>query len=464
MMLNKENFLISVYIFLYVSYRSKVWHFLQSFPEFKFNVLEYFLSLTYSKRLKKEFHLFERTLSTKYDMSSHKERIFSIMKDAIIPNVYAYRHLSTMQKFEDIPLIEKRVLRTNPTDFINSRYNVEELMKKDTSGTSGPLVTIRYSPIFYFQQGFLATRKICALAEMKTDQDSQVFSLDISDNPRMNNVVLEDPTGDVGLTLRVAVNLQRQETLDRLVNLINFLRPLVIISKPGLFELIIAKLTKMRIFPTHSPSLIVSGSSALDERVRKETESFFRSKVFNAYGLTEFGMVASECRYQDGLHIDSGSVLVEVLGEDGNTVEDGEDGELVLSSVSNKAMPLLRYRTGDKGSLHSGQCKCGIFSPIIRGISGREVPNFRLYNGEVYSPFHLKRLLYLFPISEFQINQLSPESFEVLVQLDTLVNSTSLLRDIAFYIMNQFPCEIKLTVRNTKFDYHSKFQRYRVLI
>ncbi len=80
--------------------------------------------------------------------------------------------------------------------------------------------------------------------------------------------------------------------------------------------------------------------------------------VFDQYGMTEFGPIAAECAAHEGMHLLEDGLLCEVVDAAGRGLDEGE-GELVVSSLENRAMPLIRYRTGDRVALVPGNCACG---------------------------------------------------------------------------------------------------------
>jgi phenylacetate-CoA ligase len=97
-------------------------------------------------------------------------------------------------------------------------------------------------------------------------------------------------------------------------------------------------------------------------------------KAFNSYGLSEmYGPgVAFECPEQEGMHIWEDAFLVEVLHpETLEPVADGEEGELVLTTLTREAMPLIRYRTRDLTYILPGECPCGRTHKRIARIKGR---------------------------------------------------------------------------------------------
>ncbi|HWN80821.1 MAG TPA: AMP-binding protein [Candidatus Udaeobacter sp.] len=81
-------------------------------------------------------------------------------------------------------------------------------------------------------------------------------------------------------------------------------------------------------------------------------------QIFDQYGMTEFGPLAAECSAHDGMHLLEHGLCLEVVDEHGSPITAGE-GELVVSSLENRAMIFLRYRTGDRVLVHDRPCACG---------------------------------------------------------------------------------------------------------
>jgi len=99
-----------------------------------------------------------------------------------------------------------------------------------------------------------------------------------------------------------------------------------------------------------------------------------RIKAFDSYGLSEmFGPgVAFECQEQNGLHIWEDNFLVEILNPEGEQCAPGERGELVLTSLTKEAMPLIRYHTGDVTYvMDDGDCNCGRTCVRLHRFLGR---------------------------------------------------------------------------------------------
>jgi phenylacetate-CoA ligase len=106
----------------------------------------------------------------------------------------------------------------------------------------------------------------------------------------------------------------------------------------------------------------VFGAEPWSERMRKEIEARLSIKAIDIYGLSEIigPGVASECECQDGLHINEDHFFPEIINpQTGETLPDGEKGELVLTTITKEGMPMVRYRTRDLTVLNRKQCACG---------------------------------------------------------------------------------------------------------
>jgi len=141
------------------------------------------------------------------------------------------------------------------------------------------------------------------------------------------------------------------------------------------------------------------GAEPYSEHTRRRVEERLGAKVFNSYGLSEMSGpgVAFECLEQNGMHIWEDAYLAEVLNP--TTLEpmpDGEEGELVLTTLDREAMPLIRYRTRDLTSIVPGACPCGRTHRRISRIKGRSDDMFIIKGVNVF-PLQVETLLMSIP-------------------------------------------------------------------
>jgi len=104
------------------------------------------------------------------------------------------------------------------------------------------------------------------------------------------------------------------------------------------------------------------GAESWPEEVRQALENYFNIQAYEIFGVTELiePGVAGECMAKNGLHVFEDHFLPEIIDPtSGEVLGEGREGELVLTTLTNRAYPLLRYRTSDVTSLTSQPCSCG---------------------------------------------------------------------------------------------------------
>ena len=106
----------------------------------------------------------------------------------------------------------------------------------------------------------------------------------------------------------------------------------------------------------------IFGAEAWTEKMRQDIQNKLGIKAYDIYGLTEISGpgVAFECSAQTGMHINEDHFIAEIINpETGEVLPEGEKGELVFTSITKEAFPLLRYRTRDICILSREKCSCG---------------------------------------------------------------------------------------------------------
>jgi len=118
----------------------------------------------------------------------------------------------------------------------------------------------------------------------------------------------------------------------------------------------------------------ICGAEPWTEEMRNQIESRLHIKAHDIYGLSEImgPGVAGDCVYHKGLHINEDHFLPEIISADTLTpIGDGEIGELVFTTLTKEALPLIRYRTKDLTSISHGKCECGRTTARLSRFVGR---------------------------------------------------------------------------------------------
>ena len=140
----------------------------------------------------------------------------------------------------------------------------------------------------------------------------------------------------------------------------------------------------------------VFGAEPWTEELRAEIEQALGLRALDIYGLSEIvgPGVSSECvEARDGAHVNEDHFLVEVVDpSSGEPLADGQTGELVFTTLTKEALPLLRYRTGDLASVTREQCSCGRTFARMSRIRGR-VDDMLVVRGVNVFPSEVERVL-----------------------------------------------------------------------
>ena len=118
----------------------------------------------------------------------------------------------------------------------------------------------------------------------------------------------------------------------------------------------------------------IFGAEPWTEEMRREIESRLSIEAFDIYGLTEIigPGVSVECPSHTGLHVNEDFFLPEVIDPDtGESLAYGQEGELVFTTLTKEAQPVIRYRTRDRTILHADKCSCGRTLVRMEKVRGR---------------------------------------------------------------------------------------------
>jgi phenylacetate-CoA ligase len=171
----------------------------------------------------------------------------------------------------------------------------------------------------------------------------------------------------------------------------------VLVSTPS-YALVIAQgLADSGVDPAETPlELGLFGGEPWTEPLRSQIDRTLGIKAVNFYGLSEMcgPGVATECLVaREGLHVNEDHFIVEVIDPaDGSSVTPGVEGELVFTTLTKEALPLIRYRTGDLGVLSREPCRCGRTTARLTRLGGRRDDMVIVRGVNVY-PSHVEHLL-----------------------------------------------------------------------
>lgn len=163
--------------------------------------------------------------------------------------------------------------------------------------------------------------------------------------------------------------------------------------------------------------LVVSSSEMLTPSGRSLIRSVFGGEVTDVYGTSEEIALAGECP-RGSRHIFPNVGVIEAVDDDGRPVPTGQPGRLLLTTLTNDLMPLIRFEIGDVGSIEEpGSCPCGRKSPVLRELYGRQDDVVVTADGRRISIFAFSLALHRDDVVALQLVQQRPDAFLVRARL-----------------------------------------------
>jgi len=197
-------------------------------------------------------------------------------------------------------------------------------------------------------------------------------------------------------------------------------------------------------------TVFVGGEMTTEAMINRISERL-NVDVYNNYGLSEIigPGVSAQCNYRsDSMHIQSDHFYPEVINpETGNVLDDGEKGELVLTTLTKKALPLFRYRTGDITALHHGSCGCGRTTVRMDHVAGRTDDMITVRGTNVF-PSQIETVIYNIEElrSEYRIDVRREESLdtiEITVEIESAKDADR--KEIGKQLTERLKDELQLT-------------------
>ncbi len=151
--------------------------------------------------------------------------------------------------------------------------------------------------------------------------------------------------------------------------------------------------------PELHPRSVLLAADYIPQIVIERIKETWKCNVFSHYGHTEFGFgCAVDCEQHNGYHLRDADLIVEIINlQTGKIANPGEHGEIVITTLSNEAMPLIRYRTGNISSIIDKECDCGGLLHRLGRIEGRMESDIPIEDGETLNIHQLNEIIFAYP-------------------------------------------------------------------
>ena len=316
-----------------------------------------------------------------------RERRLRAMVAHAYANVPYYRRLlddtgvrpeeiRTEEDLTRLPITEKKDLRQLPVgDVVARGTEIARCLRPRSSGTSGvPLAVYRDvagACIFY-----ALTARALKMAGARIADTLMV----IGPGYYPQGLLLQR------LGVGRVTNLSPLQHPATLLDAIDAARPEILHAYASVLKSLLGYLRTAKRVP-HRPRVIISSADYLDEGTRIECREVLGVAPVQMYGAVETGRVGCECSLRDGLHLFTDFVVPELLPLDGEGTP--RVHRVVLTDLTNRVMPFIRYDQGDLAEVVEGPCECGSVFPRIRLLYARSSDVVRLLDGDTMSALRL---------------------------------------------------------------------------
>jgi phenylacetate-CoA ligase len=286
-----------------------------------------------------------------WDMLSHARSTVPYYRKAL--QGLEGRSSDSLETFSSLPILDKKTVRVQGSALLSNSFREKDLLHVKTSGSTGTPLDL------YF------------------DYKSCIYG-----NALRHHLLTECRFGPLDRLVNLTTDVMPSFFLGQLFRAIQLpfsdegkafealgkLKPDVALSHPS-FLLMLARLNQTSRAPLSIRSIITI-SELLTNPAREEIKKSFSCDLRDFYGARECWGIAWECE-KGSMHICSDSVILEILDPEGNPVKEGKEGDVVITPLWNPAMPLIRYRLGDRAVLGS-RCPCGRTLPVLKKLLGRD--------------------------------------------------------------------------------------------
>jgi len=299
-----------------------------------------------------------------------------------------------------LPILTRSEVRENPSDLIAMNFPKEKMIPYSTGGSTGKPLQ------FYVTRENSAWGSAAAYRAYKWygyemgDKIAYLWGAgrDLSAQQRMANQLRNLFFRRIHLD---AFNMSETELNYFVSRFIKF-KPKAIIAYASAAYLL-ARYVKQRGVEGITPEVIITQAEKLFAHQRRLIKDVFGCQVFDFYGSREVGGMASECPRHNGYHISAENVVLELV-RDNEPVPPGEVGKILVTDLTNYAMPFIRYENGDLGMPSDEACSCGINLPLMKSVEGRITDTLVIGDKCISSPA-LTLVFKDLPIKQYQIIQ-----------------------------------------------------------
>ena len=340
-----------------------------------------------------------------------------------------------LEDLRKIPTLTKdRIIANYPDNIMAKGFNERKYSTRMTSGSSGKKLEVALDNKVAALYRLMQFRQLVGIGYKPWQTIAYVrFS------PPVTNIALQK----INLFRRCYIPLEWDA--DKQVSEIMRLKPQAINAYPSVLFLLAKSITENDARRL-GLKFLLSNSELLTPHVRRYCEEKFGCEVYEDYSCLEFSAIASECEMHR-LHIASDNVIIEILDDNGQRVEPGVAGKIVVTALNNYSMPYIRYEIGDVGALMDAACPCGRGFPVLKDIIGRCDDFLVMPSGELVDPQTIVFQIETIPeVKEFRVVQEANRDLVISIVPAGAVDFIQIRNEISLKLKKFFNGWVNITI------------------
>lgn len=293
------------------------------------------------------------------------------------------------------PVLTRKELQENRynmfSDGYKSKYFNQQLIRQSSSGATGMPVNVYWDYKDWYASNMSLWRKRLQWYGIKPSDKYVMFTLNAFGIKNDGETIyyINDPKNILSINVSL---IQDNSGYDKLVDIINEFQPKWLYIQPFVLNKLIQAFKRTEKTPPKTLKYIESVGELLSYDLRRRTIEFFNVSLSNMYGSEEMNGIAYECP-DHNMYVLDDNVFIEI--KNGNKISLNGEGEAVITSLNNIAMPLIRYIQNDSVVIENNKafCECNNTYPIIKLIKGRTLNCISLIDGGEISPLTLLEII-----------------------------------------------------------------------
>ncbi len=307
--------------------------------------------------------------------------------------------------FRDVPITDKALVRNRTAEFFSDFVPPAhgEIKAKPTSGSTGEPMEVRKTRL-HFRINAMENQRL--KDGWGCDDHKRIVNISVPNTDHPAGQIEEENTAKGGHRWKF-YSAESRAALD----LLRRLSPSFVMSSPSM---ILAVLEHCRENSEALPlELVATVAEVVPDELRDLVRQIPGCRLMDVYGTVETGLIAGQCPLCGAYHTADRHLILELITDDGRQPEPGEMGRVIVTTLFNRAMPLIRYETGDY-AVPAPANGCSRSPMAIQRIIGRERNLFRLPNGSKVLPRIPHRVVHDLALRKYKLIQRTLTDIELL--------------------------------------------------